>query len=704
LYRELIRKNPNNFSALHFLGVVEASVGNIEKAETLMASSLAGQPTNIRFIENYVTILFQVGNYKAALQTCQRELQIDGANASLLYVSAISLFKLGRLEESLEQFDKLILRQPNNIAAINERGCVFAEMKQYESAVASFERALMLNRQYAEAYVNKGNVYSELKRHVEALAEYDKALALKPDLAEVWLGSGNACRALRRYDEAITAYEKALAFNPNLTEAWLGYGNILYMLKSYDKALVAYDKALAIKPDFKFAGSSRLHVKQCLCDWSNFDRDVSHLLTAYTAHKTLGLPFFNLPLPISAADQLQCAKRFTANQPSFPSLWRGERYAHERVRVAYVSSDLRDHPVGRQMAEVFERHDRSRFDLTAISTAAGAESEIGSRIKTALEHFVDAGTLDDHEIADYIRRHEIDIAVDLNGFTDGGRQSMFAQRPAPVQVNYLGYAGTLGADYYDYILGDRTIIPNDQFQFYCEKVVWLPGSYMPTESRRPFSERVPARGECGLPERGFVFCCFNAPYKLAPDVFAIWMRLLKTIEGSVLWLSGPNDAAKANLRREAKQAGVSPNRLIFASRVENHADHLARHGLADLFLDTLPYNAHATAVDALWAGLPVLTCRGEAFAGRVAASLLTAAGVPELVTSSLEDYEALALRLACEPTLLAAMKSKLAQTRDTCALFDTASFTRHIEAAYSQMWERHRRGEPPAAFDVEPIA
>jgi predicted O-linked N-acetylglucosamine transferase (SPINDLY family) len=270
-----------------------------------------------------------------------------------------------------------------------------------------------------------------------------------------------------------------------------------------------------------------------------------------------------------------------------------------------------------------------------------------------------------------------------------------------VQVNYLGYAGTLAADCYDYILADRTAIPEAFFNFYNEKVVWLPGGFMPTDSQRPISQRVPERSEQGLPENGFVFCCFNAPYKLTPEVFAIWMRLLKATGGSVLWLSGLNDVAKTNLRREAERAGVSPDRLVFAARVEDPADHLARHRVADLFLDTLPYNAHATAVDALWAGLPVLTCIGSTFAGRVAASLLTAAGVPELITPSLADYEALALRLTREPGLLAAIKSKLASNRDSRPLFDTASYTRHIEAAYSLMWQRYLRGEPPASYAVD---
>jgi predicted O-linked N-acetylglucosamine transferase (SPINDLY family) len=312
--------------------------------------------------------------------------------------------------------------------------------------------------------------------------------------------------------------------------------------------------------------------------------------------------------------------------------------------------------------------------------------------------------MDDRQIADYMRQREIDIAVDLNGFTEGGRQGVFAQRPAPIQVNYLGYAGTLGAEFYDYILADRTVIPDRQFEFYCEKTVWLPDSYMPTESRRPISERAPTRAEQGLPENSFVFCCFNAPYKLSPEIFAIWMRLLTAIEGSVLWLSDQGDVAKTNLRHAAEKAGVTAARLIFAQRVAGLEDHLARQRLADFFLDTFPYNAHATAVDALWAGLPVLTCLGETFAGRVAGSLLHAVGLPELITNSLAEYEALAVKLARDRDLLTSLKAKLATNRLTHPLFNTQRLTRNIEAAYETMWKRFQSGQLPAHFAVNAAA
>jgi predicted O-linked N-acetylglucosamine transferase (SPINDLY family) len=349
-------------------------------------------------------------------------------------------------------------------------------------------------------------------------------------------------------------------------------------------------------------------------------------------------------------------------------------------------------------AGLFERHDRSRFETMAVSF--GAQDQMTERLKPAFDRFIDARGKSDHEIAALLRELEVDIAVDLNGFTGDARPGIFAERPAPVQVNYLGFAGTLGRDYWDYIIADRFVIPEDSRQHYAEQVVSLPGSFMANDDRRPISDRMPSRQDAGLPDRGFVFCCFNNSYKITPDVFEVWMELLREVEGSVLWLSVMHAGAIGNLKAEAERRGVAADRLVFAQRVASNADHLARLRLADLFLDTLYYNAHTTACDALWAGLPLLTHPGTTFASRVAGSLLSAIGCPELIAASLEDYRELVLALAREPERLSGIKAKLAGNRSQSALFDTAGFTRAIEAAYATMWQRAQAGEPPQGFDV----
>jgi predicted O-linked N-acetylglucosamine transferase (SPINDLY family) len=353
-------------------------------------------------------------------------------------------------------------------------------------------------------------------------------------------------------------------------------------------------------------------------------------------------------------------------------------------------------------AGMFEAHDRSHFETTAVSLAPAANDEMQTRLRGAFDRFIDVGARSDKQIAELLRELEIDIAVDLNGFTENSRPNVLAQRAAPVQVSYLGYSGTMGASYIDYILADQTVIPPEHAGFYTERIASLPDTFMASDAGRRIAERTSTRYECGLPEGGFVFCCFNNPFKLAPEMFQVWMRLLAATGDSVLWLSDANATAQANLRREAEKCGVSAPRLIFAPRMPDIADHLARQRQADLFLDTLPYNAHSTASDALWAGVPVVTCSGSIFVGRVAASLLRAVGLPELVTETLPDYEALALKIAREPEFHAALKDKLARNRDVFPLFDTKRFTRNVEAAYTAMWRRSQRGEPPQNFAVEP--
>jgi len=439
-----------------------------------------------------------------------------------------------------------------------------------------------------------------------------------------------------------------------------------------------------------------------MCDWSDFAGSCAQLLGAVDQGRAAALPFQLLATPASPEQQLLVARLYAARKfgAARTPLWRGERYAHRRIRVAYLSADLRDHPITALTAGLFERHDRTRFETVAISFKSDSHNQVRARLSALFDRFIDASRMSDLGVARLVRELEIDIAVDLNGHTEGSRPNVFAWRPAPVQVNYLGYAATLGAPAWDYIVADRFVIAESEHGHYDEKVVYLPGSFMVNDSGRNISARTPSRAEAGLPENGFVFCCFNNSFKITPDVFDVWMRLLGGVAGSVLWLSASNATAVVNLRREAERRGVAPDRLIFAPRVPLNEDHLARLRLADLFVDTLYYNAHATAADALWAGVPVLTCPGATFASRVAGSLLGAVGLPELVTNSLEGYEALALRLARDPVCLAALRQQLARNRDLAPLFDTDRFTRNIEAAYTTMCERAERGESPRSFAV----
>src|SRR6516164_17424 len=701
IYRKVLARNPDNSDALHYLGLVEAHAGSFERATSLIARSLELQPSNTKFRENYATILCQAGRYDLAIKTCDKGLRSTPRSVYLLYISATALFKLRRLPESLQRFDKLLAVQPDHLVAINERGSVLAEMKEYEKALTAFRKVLGFDPKFADAHLNIGNLFGELGRNEEAKSSLEKALALNPRLARAWSGLGIIVHKSKLFDEALAAFEKALALDPHLAEAWLGRGNVFWNLKQYDNALTAYDRALSLSPDLKHATGGRLHAKMHLCDWAEIEGEILHLLSAVKDRKAVSEPFNLLSIPSSSADQLQCAKTFVADQVSFPALWHGEMYSHDRIRVGYLSADFRNHAVAYLVTGLFEHHDKSRFEITGISFGPAEDSTLRRRLESAFEHFIDVKDKTDEDIANLIRHHEIDIAVDLMGHTQNSRLGILARRPAPIQVQYIGYAGTLGTDFIDYILADSTVVPEEHRPFFTEQVVWLPDSYLVSDDRRVISPHTPTRHECGLPEDAFIFCSFNNSYKITPVIFELWMRILRATPKSVLWLSQANAIATANLRREVERHGVSPQQLIFAPKVSDNADHLARQCQADLFLDTLPYNAHTTASDALWAGVPVLTCLGETFAGRVAASLLKAIGLPELITTSLADYEELALKLAREPSFLAAIKAKLARNRDTHPLFDTARFTRHIEAAYVTMWERHRRRLRPEFLVID---
>jgi predicted O-linked N-acetylglucosamine transferase (SPINDLY family) len=524
-------------------------------------------------------------------------------------------------------------------------------------------------------------------------------LVFSPDLAAAWLGRGNVFADLGQLDEAIAAYDRALALESGLAEAWASRGNTLTKLQRYDDAFAAYDRAFQLNADIPYVAGLRLNAKLYMSAWTDLDADIADVLTRIREGKPASVPFPIIAIPSTPADQLQCAKRFVHDQPHHPPIWRGEIYSHDRVRIAYLSNNFHESAMTYLLAGMFEAHDRSRFEVTALSFGPDRDSPMRHRLKRAFERFVDVHGSGDREIAELMRRNEIDIAVDLMGFTADNRLNIFARRPAPIQVNYMGYPGTMAAPYIDYLIADRTVIPDAARQFYSEQIVWLPNSYFITDGSQAISEHTPTREECGLPETGFVFCCFNSNYKILPEIFDIWMRLLGAVENSVLWLIETNATATANLRREAAKRGIEPQRLIFAGKADL-PDHLARHRLADLCIDTVPCNAHTTASDALWAGLPVLTCLGTTLAGRVAASLLEAVDLPELIANSLADYEALALELARDTDLLASIKEKLAENRPLCPLFDTARSTRSMEAAYLAMWQAHQSGRAPQSFTI----
>lgn len=563
------------------------------------------------------------------------------------------------------------------------------------------EQATAADPDNAEAWLNLGRCLEADKEYPAALRAYDRALAIRPDYAEAWCNSGNVQTAMNRTDEALTAYEKAVALRPDFAEALASQAVLFNRLSRPAEALPTIERALALKPNLAYGRSIRLQARMALCDWTGFESDCAAIVQDVAAGRAAALPFAFLALPADAALQRQCAEQFAAKAFPTPATWQAAANpAPPRIRIGYFSADFHRHATAYLMAGLFECHDRSRFEIFGFSFGPPSQDDMRQRLRAGMEHFIEVQDRSDAAIVTLARDLQLDIAIDLKGYTQGERAAIFAGRVAPVQANYLGYPGTMGAPFMDYIIADAVTIPPAHVAHYSESVVHLPQSYQCTDARREIATRSVTRAECGLPPDAFVFCSFNNSYKITPDVFAVWMRLLQGVPGSVLWLLQSGEGVADMLRREAVRRGVAPQRLVFAPKRPS-PEHLARQPLADLFLDSFHYNAHTTASDALWVGLPVLTRIGNTFASRVAASLLRAAGLPELVTETTEEYEALALALAADPAQLHAFRQRLAATRDSCALFDTPRFTRGLEAAYLAMWDRHRRGLPPAHITID---
>jgi len=643
----------------------------------------------------------QGGNLVEAARLYGEVLRANPRHFQAMYGMGFLHYQVGRFEEASRIIGDALRINPRSPEAFFARGCALQQLNRASEALVCFDSALALKPGFVEAQSNRGMALMALNRDEQALESIEVALALDPSNESAWNNRGCIFEKLGRHEDALLCFGKAIASQPSSVEALINCGSALASLKRYEEAAASFAKALAINPDHPYARGNLVLFRMHACDWRNFAQDKTEIAAALQAGKRAIYPFVNLALSDSMAEQLQCARILAANDAPASSspLWRGETYRHDRIRVAYVSADFHAHATAALMAGVWENHDRSRFETVAISFGKDDGSEMRERVRRSFDRFIDVRERSDAEIASLMRQMEIDIAIDLKGYTLHHRSGIFAHRPAPVQASYLGYPGTMGAPYIDYIIADRIVIPPSHQPFYTEQIVYLPGSYQCNDTARPMAEPS-TRRQAGLPEAGFVFCCFNNNFKIAPEIFAIWMRLLREIRGSVLWLLEDNPDSMRNLRREADERGVVPERLIFAPRV-NASDHLARHRLADLFLDTQPYGAHTTASDALWAGLPVLTVEGPTFAARVAASLLHAVGMPELVTPSLQAYETHALALARDTALLNALKAKLARNRATHALFDTVQFTRNLEAAYAIMWERCQRGERPRSFSLE---
>jgi len=613
-----------------------------------------------------------------------------------------ALHSLGNFDEARTSYLKAIELKADFAESLNNLGDLFLDQKQFRNAILFFDKAIQVSENFSEAWYNRGIALACLQRNQEALVCYDKSAELSPGRREVWLNRGNVLSELGRYTEALHSYDRAISVSADYGEAYSNKGSKLSYLKRHQEAVTAYECAIKLNPDINFLLGDLIHAQLKICDWTDLAQRLHQLRTRLSAGMKASLPFVILGLFDMPALQRRCAEVYSAFLHYEPNNLRDlTRKKKQRIRIGYFSMDFREHPVARLIAELIALHNRNEFEIYGFSFGIDTLDLIRKRIEGSFDVFLNVRDQDDHDISRLSFQHEIDIAIDLGGYTQDARPQIFVERAAPIQINYLGYPGTMGTKHIDYLIADSTLIPADMQEAYSEKIIYLPHCYQPNDSKRKISDRRFTRQELGLPLNKFVFCCFNNNWKIIPQIFDCWMKILQSVTDSVLWLFEDNPAVTKNLLKEAIKRSVDPNRLVFAKPMP-HAEHLARHRLADVFLDTLPYNAHTTASDALWVGVPVLTIQGKSFAARVAASLLTSIGIPELITHSKEEYCSLAIELASNPQRLAAIKAKLTQNRFTTPLFDTKLFTGHIESAYQAAYDRYHSGLPADHIYVGP--
>jgi len=735
LYQQALRHEPRYFPALHLLGVIALQKNQAELAAELIGKALYIEPSSVAAYVNYGAAQHELRRFGDAVASFDRAIALKPDCAEAFYNRGNALRELKENAAAADSYDRAIALKADYLEAYLNRGLALSQLNEHAAALASYERAISIRPDYADLHYNRGNELRSLGRHEQAIASYERAVSLKPGHADAFINLGGTQVELRRYSAALSSYDQAIALRPDYAEAHFDRGGALQHLGRYSAAIASYEAAIQLRPDYAEAHAGRAralrelgryesavesydraialqseasahrgtrrHTKMQICDWRDLEADLERISGDIDNGTAAPNPFYILTLADSAALQRRAAELWVRTQgpllPSLPEIAKRERA--ERIHVGYFSADFHEHATAYLIAQLFELHDRSRFKITAFSFGPDSQGEMRGRLRAGCDAFIDVRDRSDAEVAMLARAKHVDIAVDLKGFTQGHRAGIFAERAAPLQVSYLGYPGTMGAPYMDYLVADPMLIPVEHRCHYSEKILYLPDSYQVNDTRRAISARSFTRTELGLPETGFVFCCFNNSYKILPGVFARWMRILARVPGSVLWLLGDNPAAIRNLRQAAAARHIDPLRLVFADRIDLK-DHLARHRAADLCIDTLPCNAHTTASDALWAGLPVLTCAGEAFGARVAASLLTAIGLPELIASSPEHYEDLAVHLAAHPRQLAETRQRLGEQRGTAPLFDTPLFARNLEAAYTAIYERLQANLAPEHLDV----
>lgn len=695
LLQQSLKKDAKQFWAHNALGV---GFLNTEQYENAFQSFKKAIKLKVDYIDAYFNLAKAqraLGNFHDAINTYSRCISLNpGYAPAFSNRGNIYLEDLNKYEMALLDYQEFIKLSPNSWYGFYNLANALMELKKYQEALDNFDMAIQLKPDYAEAYSNRGLVLNYFKRYDEALSDFSRANELKPDYIKAYLNCGVTYINLDSYEDALINFERAIKLKPDYAEAYFYRGVSYNKLKRYSDALESFEFAFKFKPDRDYLLGILMHTKMYLCDWVDFDQLLKELINKTQQHKKTSVPFSVIAL----IDDLDIQKKSAVifSKETYPANNLSEKLntcpKNNKIRLGYFSADFREHPVSYLTAELFELHNRDMFEVIAFSFGVNTNDNLRKRLEVAFDNFLDVRDKTDLEIVELARSMNIDIAIDLSGYTEDCRTGIFAMRVAPIQVNYLGYPGTMGAEYIDYIIADNTLIPKEKQGFYLEKIAYLPNSYMVCDTTIKLSDIAYSVEDFGLPKNAFIFCCFNAPYKITPATFESWMHIMNAVKDSILWLPHMNAVATNNLKMMAEESGVNGDRIIFASRMPSVSDHLKRIQLADLFLDTFTYNAHTTCADALRVGLPVITLMGDSFASRVASSLLNAVGLPELITISSSDYESLAIDIASNPIKLQEIKAKLNKNFNASSLNNTKLFARHIEAAYQEMYHNHKNG------------
>ena len=692
-YDKSILLEPGLAEAHNNRGNALLELGMLEEALESYSNAISLDSKYADALNNQGNVLIELNRFDCALVSYSAAIKLKSKDPELYFNRGIAFDKLKRFEEAFSDYSQAISIDAEYVEAYFNRGVVLGQMKKLQEAISDYSRAIQLNPSYVKAYFNRGLVQQTLRNFNNALIDYDQVIELDSRDEQAYYNRGIAFSELRWMEESLLNYTRAIELKPDYVDAYIARGCLHHEEKRFDEALFDFNYADGLQPNnvviFEHMMASKMHG----CIWDGYDDLKSKI---YNNNQPTNL--FN---QFALIDDPECHLKIT--QLGVKNNWPKNELPpkdlnnskNKKIRIGYYSADYSDHPVAYLTSQLFELHDRNKFEVIAFSFGRETKSLIKKRLIKGFDQFIEVRNKTDQEIAMLTREMEIDIAVDLGGYTKDCRTNIFAMRASPIQVNYLGYAGTMAADYMDYIIGDAILIPSDAQCYYSEKVAYLPGTFMVNDSTLKPSDEVFSRKDFNLPEDGFIFSCFNASYKITPSTFLGWMRILNAVDRSVLWLSHMNETAMKNLKDKAAEYGIDRDRIIFASRMPSLSDHLSRIRLADLFLDTFPYNAHTTSNDALRVGLPVLTLMGKSFASRVAASLLNAVDLPELITHSQEEYESLAIGLASNPEKLKKLRNKLLDTLPGSYLTDTKRFTKNLELAYQEMYRRSQEGLSP---------